>query len=151
MTKIVCRKAKLDDIPAIVDIAVESVLRDPLPVKINRDAMADTARTCLNPAHFMWVAEQDGKVVASVAACVQPSFWFDKLQCSVLLYYTRVPGAGLPLLREFAKWVKSRSAIKVAVMELEPGTDPRLVRVMKKMGFARESLNLSYVRQGGAS
>lgn len=146
MTKIVCRKAKLEDVPAIVDIAVESVSRDPLPVKISRDAMADTARTCLNPAHFMWVAEQDGKVVASVAACVQPSFWFDKLQCSVLLYYTRVPGAGLPLLREFASWVKSRSAIKVAVMELEPSTDPRLVRYMKRLGFDRESVNLSYVR-----
>jgi hypothetical protein len=146
MTKIVCRKAKLDDIPAIVDIAVESVSHDPLPVKINREAMADTARTCLNPAHFMWVAEQDGKVVASVAACVQESFWFSKLQCSVLLYYTRVPGAGIPLLREFARWVKSRSAIKVAVMELEPGADPRLVKFLNRLGFARESLNLTYVR-----
>jgi N-acetylglutamate synthase-like GNAT family acetyltransferase len=146
MTKIVCRKAKLDDIPAIVDIAVESVSRDPLPVKINREAMADTARTCLNPAHFMWVAEQDGKVVASVAACVQESFWFSKLQCSVLLYYTRVPGAGLPLMREFARWVKSRSAIKVAVMELEPDADPRLVKFLKRLGFARESLNLTFVR-----
>jgi hypothetical protein len=146
MTKIVCRKAKLDDIPAIVDIAVESVSHDPLPVKINREAMADTARTCLNPAHFMWVAEQDGKVVASVAACVQESFWFSKLQCSVLLYYTRVPGAGIPLLREFARWVKSRSAIKVAVMELEPGADPRLVKFINRLGFARESLNLTYVR-----
>jgi N-acetylglutamate synthase-like GNAT family acetyltransferase len=146
MTKIVCRKAKLEDVPAIVDIAVESVSRDPLPVKINREAMADTARTCLNPAHFMWVAEQDGKVVASVAACVQESFWFSKLQCSVLLYYTRVPGAGLPLMREFARWVKSRSAIKVAVMELEPDADPRLVKFLKRVGFARESLNLTYVR-----
>jgi N-acetylglutamate synthase-like GNAT family acetyltransferase len=147
MTKIVCRKAKLEDVPAIVDIAVESVSRDPLPVKINRDAMADTARNCLNPAHFMWVAEQDGKVVASVAACVQQSFWFDKLQCSVLLYYTRVPGAGVALLREFAKWVKSRSAIKVAVLELEPNADPRLVKFLKRVGFERESLNLSYVRK----
>jgi len=146
MTKIVCRKAKLEDVPAIVDIAVESVSRDPLPVKINREAMADTARTCLNPAHFMWVAEQDGKVVASVAACVQESVWFSKLQCSVLLYYTRVPGAGLPLMREFARWVKSRSAIKVAVMELEPDADPRLVKFLKRVGFARESLNLTYVR-----
>jgi N-acetylglutamate synthase-like GNAT family acetyltransferase len=146
MTKIVCRKAKLEDIPAIVDIAVESVSRDPLPVKINRESMADTARTCLNPAHFMWVAEQDGKVVASVAACVQESFWFNKLQCSVLLYYTQVPGAGLPLLREFARWVKSRSAIKLAVMELEPGADPRLVKFLNRLGFARESLNVSYVR-----
>jgi hypothetical protein len=146
VTKIICRKAKLDDIPTIVDIAVESVSHNPLPVKINRDAMADTARTCLNPAHFMWVAEQDGKVVASVAACVQESFWFSKLQCSVLLYYTQVPGAGLPLMREFARWVKSRSAIKVAVMELEPDADPRLVKFLKRVGFARESLNLTFVR-----
>lgn len=140
------RKATLQDIAAIVDIAVESVSHDPLPVKIDRDAMADTARTCLNPAHFMWVAEQDGKVVAAFAACVQQGFWFHKMQCSVLLYYTRVPGAGLPLLREFAKWVKSRSAIKLAIIEMEPNADPRLVQFFKRVGFARESLNLTYVR-----
>jgi N-acetylglutamate synthase-like GNAT family acetyltransferase len=140
------RKATMNDIPSIVDIAVESVSQDPLPVKIDREAMADTARTCLNPAHFMWVAEDDGKVVAAFAACAQQSFWYTKLQCSVLLYYTRVAGAGLPLIREFAKWVKSRPAIKVAVVELEPGVDPRLVRFFKRVGFERESLNLSYVR-----
>lgn len=136
----------MNDINAIVDIAVESVSQDPLPVNIDREAMAATARTCLNPAHFMWVAEQDGKVVAAFAACVQPAFWFTKLQCSVLLYYTRVAGAGLPLIREFAKWVKSRPAIKLAVIELEPGVDPRLVHFFKRVGFARESVNLTYVR-----
>jgi hypothetical protein len=140
------RKATMQDISAIVDIAVESVSVDPLPVKIDREAMADTARTCLNPAHFMWVAEQDGKVVAAMAACVQQGFWFHRMQCSVLLYYTRVPGAGLPLLREFAKWVKSRSAIKLAIIELEPNADPRLVKFFKRLGFARESLNLTYAR-----
>lgn len=140
------RKATMQDINAIVDIAVESVSKDPLPVKIDREAMAATARTCLNPAHFMWVAEQDGKVVAAFAACVQTSFWFSKLQCSVLLYFTRVAGAGLPLIREFAKWVKSRPAIKVAVVELEPGVDPRLVQFFKRVGFQRESINLSFVR-----
>ena len=141
------RKAKMGDIPAIVDIAVESVSRDPLPVKIDRQAMGDTAKVCLNPAHFMWVAEDDsGNVVAAVAACVQQSFWYEKLQCSVLLFYTRVPGAGIELLREFAKWVKSRPAIKVAVIELEPGADPRLVKFFKRVGFARESTNLTYVR-----
>ncbi|NBX97438.1 GNAT family N-acetyltransferase [bacterium] len=143
------RKATLADVPAIVDLAVESVSCDPLPVKINRTAMAETARTLLNPAHFLWVAEQDGKVVASVAACVQPSFWFEKLQCSVLLYYSRVRGGGLPLIREFARWVKSRAGIKLAIIELEPNADFRLVRFLKRLGFARESLNLSYVR--GAS
>lgn len=140
------RKATPADINAIVDIAVESVSKDPLPVKIDKAAMADTARTCLNPAHFMWVAEDDGVVVAAVAACVQQGFWFHRLQCSVLLYYTRVPAAGLPLLRELAKWVKSRSAIKLAVIELEPNADSRLVKFFKRLGFARESLNLTYTR-----
>lgn len=147
MSKIVCRKARLGDVPSIVDIAVESVSNDPLPVQIDREAMADTARTLINPAHFLWVAEDaTGKVVAAVAACAQRSFWHRGLQCSVLLFYTRLPGAGIPLLREFAKWVKSRSGIKVAVLELEPGVDPRLVSFFKKLGFARESTNLSYVR-----
>ena len=140
------RKATPSDIDAIVDIAIESVSNDPLPVKIDLSAMAATARSCLNPAHFMWVAEHDGKVVAAFAACVQQGFWFHKLQCSVLLYYTRVPGAGTPLMREFAKWVKSRSAIKLAIIELEPGADPRLVRFFKRLGFTRESTNLTYVR-----
>ena len=141
------RKAKFEDVPAIVELAVISVSNDPLPVKIDRLSMADTARMCMNPAHFLWVAEdEDGKVVAAFAACVQKSFWYERMQCSVLLYYTTVKGAGLPLIREFARWVKSRSAIKVAVIELEPGADERLVKFFKRVGFSRESLNLTYVR-----
>jgi hypothetical protein len=106
-------------------------------------------RECMGPAHFNWVTEVDGKVVAAVIAHVSPGFWFHKLQASVLLYYTLVPGAGLRLLRELARWVRSRPAIKLAVMELEPNADPRLVRFLKRVGFSRESLNLTYVR--GAS
>jgi len=140
------RKANMSDIPFIVDIAVESVSQDPLPVKVDREAMAETARSCLNPSHFMWVAEDNGRVVAAFAAVAQQSFWYTKLQCSVLLYYSRVAGAGLPLIREFAKWVKSRPSIKIAVVELEPGVDPRLVKFFKRVGFSRESINLSFVR-----
>lgn len=146
MSKIVCRRAMLADVPAIVDIAVESVSRDPLPVKLDREAMAATARQALNPAHFLWVSEVDGKVVGAVGAMVQPGFWFHRLQCSVMLYHG-APGAVVPLLREFARWVKSRSAIKVAVMELEPGADPRLLRFMRRLGFDRESANVAYVRR----
>jgi hypothetical protein len=141
------RKAKLEDVPAIVELAVISVSNDPLPVKIDKLSMADTAKVCLNPAHFLWVAEdEDGKVVAAFAACVQKSFWFERMQCSVLLYYTTVKGAGIQLIREFARWVKSRSGIKVAVISLEPGVDERLVKFFKRVGFSRESLNLTYVR-----
>lgn len=141
------RRATLSDVPAIVEIAVESVSRDPLPVKIDRDAMAGMARTLINPAHFMCVAEDaSGNVVGAVAAMAQKSFWYRGLQCSVLLYYTRVAGAGAMLLREFARWVKSRPGIKVAVFELEPNTDLRVMRFLKRLGFERKSINMSYVR-----
>lgn len=149
MTRMIYRRATAQDIEAIVDLSVESVSNDPLPVRISRDAMRDTARTLLAPAHFLWVTEIEGRVVAAVGACAQPSFWYERLQCSVLLYWSRVAGAGIGLLREFARWVKGRPAIKVAIIELEPGVDPRLVSLFKRLGFARETTNLTYIR--GAS
>lgn len=149
MTRMLFRPARPDDIEAIVELAVESVSRNPMPVRISRQAMRETLKTLLGPAHFLWVTEIDGRVEAAVGAAVQPSFWFERLQCSVLLYYGRVRGACAPLLRRFALWVKGRPAIKVAVMELEPDSDPRLASFMRRFGFVRESVNLSFVR--GAS
>jgi len=140
------RKATPADVPAIVEIAVVSVMNDPIPVKIDKAAMAAAAKVALNPAHFLWVAEdEDGKVVAAFGACVQKGFWFERMQCSVLLYYTMVKGAGLQLIREFAKWVKSRPGIKIAVFSLEPGVDERLVRFLERLGFSRETRQVSYV------
>ena len=141
------RPATLADVSAVVDIAVESVSQDPLPVKIDRDAMADTVKEAIAGAsHFIWVSEIDGEVVAAVGAMSERSFWYERNQCSVMLYYTRVPGEGLKLLRELARWIKSRPVIKVAVMELEPATDPRLIRFLQRIGFSRISVNCSYVR-----
>jgi hypothetical protein len=141
------RKVKPDDIPAVIELAIESVSKNPLPVTVDRAAMLDMGKTLMNPAHFAWLAEDDdGNIVASVAALVQQGFWFSRLQCSVLLYYSRVPGAGLPLLRELARWVKSRSGIKLAIIELEPDADPRLIKFLKRLGFGRESTNLCFVR-----
>lgn len=144
--KHVTRPAKLSDIDTIVDLAMESVKNDPLPVRADRVAMREEAQLMLNPAHFMWVSELEGVVVAAVAACVQKSFWYRGLQCSVLLFYSRAPGACLPLLRELSRWMKSRSGIKVGVMELEPNADPRLIKALKRIGFTRTSANISYVR-----
>ncbi|MDP1931895.1 MAG: hypothetical protein Q8L60_10600 [Gammaproteobacteria bacterium] len=140
------RRATRSDLDAIVDLAVESVSINPIPVKINRAAMRETADRCLQPAHFLMVSEIDGVVVGAVAACVQPSFWYDKLQCSVLLHYSRHPGQWVRLMMEFSKWVKSRSGIKVAIIELEPESDPRMISFLSRIGFDRVSTNVCYVR-----
>lgn len=109
--------------------------------------MAETTREAIaGNQHFVWVSEVDGNIVAAVGAMSERSFWYERQQCSVMLYYTRVAGEGVKLLREFARWIKSRPAIKVAVLELEPETDPRLVKFLGKIGFSRLSTNCTYVR-----
>ncbi len=144
---IVFRPAKLLDVPAIVDLAVESVSKDPLPVKVSTPAMFDMLRTLVGcPAHFCWVGERDHEVVSALAAMSQHGFWFEKQQCSVLLYYSRVTGGMIPLMNTFASWVKSRPVIKLAIVELEPGADPRLAKAWSRLGFTRQSTNVAYVR-----
>ena len=140
------RKATPKDIDAIVELAVESVSRDPLPVRIDRDAMRAMALECMGPAHFAWVAEVDGKVEGCVGALVQRGFWFDRMQASVLLFYTRVPGAGAALIREFARWVKSRPSIKLALFSLEHNADPRIGKFLRRLGFVLENPQFVYVR-----
>jgi len=141
------RKATLADVPVIVDIAVESVTQNPLPVRICRESMADTAREAIaGNQHFVWVSEINGEVVAAVGAMSERSFWYERQQCSMMLYYTRVPGEGVKLLREFGRWVKARPVIKIAVIEMEPDADPRLIKLINRIGFSRLSMNCTYVR-----
>lgn len=141
------RPAQLSDTKAIIDLAVESVSRDPLPVKISRTAMTETLHSLVGKAmHFAWVAEQDGQVVASVCAQCAYGFWFERQQCSVLLYYGRVPHSVAPLLLRLSRWIKSRPAIKLAVIELEPNAPSGLAGFLSRLGFDRQSMNVSYVR-----
>lgn len=141
------RKAVLSDVQAIVDLAVKSVSNDPIPVRVDRDAMVEMARQTIgHPSHFVWVGERDGRVSSCVAGIVQKGFWFHGAQCSVVLFYADKPGDGARLLKKFAEWVKSRPSIKVAVFELEPEADPRIADFLFKLGFTRQSSNLSFVR-----
>lgn len=140
------RRATHKDIDAIIELAIESVSKDPLPVRIDRDAMRAMALEGLGPTHFLWVAEVDGKVEGAVGAYVQRGFWFERMQASVLLFYSRVPGAGAALIREFARWVKSRPAIKLAVFSLEHNADPRLGKFLRRLGFTLENPQFTYVR-----
>lgn len=141
------RKAKPDDVPAIVELAVKSVSINPLPLKIDREAMREQAMQCLQPAHFLYVSEIDGVIVGALAAVVLPGFWHEKCACSVLLHFSTQPGQWVRLVKVFADWVKSRSTIKVAVFELEPETPEKVVHFLQRLGFTRRSQNVSFVRQ----
>ncbi len=138
------RPATRADIPAIIDLAVASVSRNPLPVRVSRENMRATALDLIGkPQHFVWVAERDGKVTSCVAAQCQYGFWFERQQCSVILFYGERVAR---LLARLARWIQSRPVIKLAVIEFEPEADQRLVAYCRRLGFARESTNLTFVR-----
>jgi hypothetical protein len=143
------RAARTSDIDSIIELAVESVTTvDPLPVTIDQGAMRDMAKSMIGVAtQFVWVAEVDGKVVACVAATAARGFWFRGWQASMILFWSRVPGAGIALLRQLAEWIRGRPLIKLAVIECEPSIDPRALRFLRRLGFTRSSTNLVYVRQ----
>lgn len=140
------RRATISDIGAIVELAEEAVSIDPIDVKTDPRAMWKMASQCLQPAHFLMVDERDGKVVAAVAAVVEKSFWYRGLQCSVLLHYSRAHGGWARLMIELSRWVKSRSGIKAAVIEMEPHHDERMRRFLARIGFGRRSSNMTYLR-----
>lgn len=141
------RSAHSGDIEAIVELALESVRIDPLPVPANRGAMrAMVADSIRDKRHFVWVSEIDGKVCGCVGARVGLGFWFDGLQCDVLLFHVKRGGEGGLLLRRFARWVQTHTKIRVASFSLEPGADPRIARLLIRLGFARSSQQLSFVR-----
>jgi hypothetical protein len=145
VSKILIRPATTADVPAIVDLAVESVSVNPLPVRLDRQAMGDTARALIiGNQHFSWVSVKGGRVVGAVGACVQPGFWFQRSQASVLMFFAHA--GGIELLRELARWVRARPTIKVAVFSLEPGMDPRIGHLLSRLGFGRQSIAYTYVR-----
>jgi GNAT superfamily N-acetyltransferase len=141
------RRAVAADVPAIVELAVESVSREPWPLRIARDRMAEVAKSVVaDNASFCWVGEVDGKVEACVAAETSPGFWFERAQSTVLMFYTRKPGLGAALLREYARWLKGRPAIKLAVFALEPNADARIGTFLQRLGFTVPAQQWSYVR-----
>lgn len=141
------RRARADDIPQIVELAVEAVSREPWPVRISRAGMADMAREVITSAeHFCWVTERDSRITACVAALTQDGWWHERKTCSVLMFYTRTPGDGIGLLREFARWVRGRPAIKVALFSLEHNADPRIGKLLARLGFTWNFPQYVYVR-----
>ena len=143
------RNARPADLPAIVGLAVQAVSRDAdfSGLRISRPSITDKAEQLIRGnQHFCWVGEDERGVQACVAAETHAGFWFERLQSSVVMFYTRTPGLGLPLLRQYARWVKARPAIKLAVFSLEPNADPRIGNCLKRLGFATYTAGFSYVR-----
>jgi hypothetical protein len=115
-------------------------------VSVSMNELRANIAACIGPpAHFAWVAEQDGAVCAAVIAHTARLPWSAKQSADIAMLCSKAPGEGMRLLSKAMKWIYERPVIKTACIELL-SPDERLKRVLRRMGFARETTNMVWVR-----
>ncbi len=139
MTRLI-RKATPSDISDVVRLGIEALNIDPYEqLRICEDKVKELARECISaPCHFCWVAEKDGEIVGAVSAIVHPMAFYERSQASVVQFYCKDPGQGVKLIRELLKWVDTRPAIKMVCFTLECRSDPRIGKLLKRLGLQNE-------------
>ncbi len=136
----IIRPAKPDDIDAITDLGLEALTVNAYPnLVIDPDKVRAMATECVSAAsNFSWVAEKDGKVVAAVSALIHDMMFHERKQATVVQFYTTEPNAGLPLLRKFLEWARGRRVIKMICFTLEVNADPRIGKMLNRLGLQAE-------------
>ena len=131
------RKATPGDIPAIVELGIEALRQDAYDeLLIAPDKVRRMAVECVSSANnFAWVCESDGRVQGAVVALVHELMFYERKQASCVMFYCKVPGEGVKLMREFLRWARNRPAIKLIVFTLERRADPRIGKLLTKLGL----------------
>ena len=134
------RKATPDDIEGIVALGLEALAKDAYPnLVVSKVKVFSLATEIISSAsNFAYVAVKDGIIVGAVCALVHTMLFYERSQASVVQFYCKSPGAGVKLLRELMKWVDSRPVIKMVCFTLEAKADPRIGKLLTRLGLNEE-------------
>ncbi len=132
------RPATLADADAIFDIALHEAERyhglKPDLVKIRKGILLSIS----SAKHIALVAEHDGEVTGTLIGLTSENLWAQRSNCLVVLWYSRIVGDGIKLLRAFRKWVRKRRAIRVAgFVHDSDHMGRRAFWLAERMGFER--------------
>lgn len=103
----------------------------------DRSRVDNAIRMCLNHG-VAWIVEHRANPVAILGAVMQPIFWAERNELTVLALRSTYPGAGLVLLRRLKRFFEERHDLKHLVINFDPANaDPRLERLMQRWGARR--------------
>jgi len=127
-------------IPGLFALGRLALTEDPAPnQRISGDKLQKLAEVCvLQTQNFAVVSTVDGKVVAGLCALVHDQMVYERKQASVVQFYTTVPGEGIKLIRMFLEWARSKRQVKSIVFTLETGADPRIGKMLRRLGLTSE-------------
>lgn len=131
------RKATPADIEGVAALGIEALEKNPYPnMVISRQKVMEMTKLCITGAqHFVWVSENDGVIDGSVGVFVHDCMFYERKQASVVQFYCKRPGEGVKLLRQFLTWARSRPIIKMIVFTLEYDVDPRIGKLLSRLGL----------------
>ena len=134
------RKATPSDISDVARLGIEALNIGAYDnLRICKDKVLAIATECVSaPCNFCWVAEKDNEIVGAVSALVHPMAFYERSQASVVQFYCTDPGQGVKLIRELLHWVDTRPAIKMVCFTLECKVDPRIGKLLKRLGLQNE-------------
>lgn len=134
------RAAKPSDIDAVYRLGLNALESDPFDgLLIDKNKVRQTALACVSSAkNFCMVSEVDGEIVAAVSAIVHQMMFYERQQASVVQFYAEKPGEGVKLIRELFGWWKSRPGIKMLCFTIECGADPRIIKLLQRLGCKQE-------------
>lgn len=122
-------------------LGVEALKLNPYPrLVISEQKVRDMARTVItSPSDFCWICEDDeGDIVGAVSAIVTPMMFYERNQATVIQFYCKAPRWGVRLIRQFLAWCEGRRIIKMVVFTLEAGADPRIGKLLNRLGLDSE-------------
>ncbi len=133
------RPASEGDIPQIVQIGLDALHRGSIPGMMpSRARIENLLKLGVSTQdHFLWVAEENGRVGGVLAALVHDCLLYDRKQATIVQFECRIPGDGIRLLRACRDWWRRQANVKMLMISLEADVDPRLERLCERLGFGR--------------
>ncbi len=132
------RQAVHSDIPALVDLSIEALMLDPYEqLVIDHGRVYQCVVDCVTGINnFAWVSENEQGIQGGLGALTMPLMFYQRSQCQIAMWYCKLQGDGIRLMKQFLTWAKTRIMIKQIIFSPERGADPRISKIAVRSGFA---------------
>lgn len=135
------RPAKPSDLDKVTELGIESLKNNKYEdwFVIDADKVRKTTKEAISSARdFVWVSEIEGEVVGAVGALSLPFQFFEREQCSVVMFYCRQSGDGGKLLRQLFRWYMGRPMLKRLEFTIDENMKnmDRIMRFLGNLGLS---------------
>jgi hypothetical protein len=143
------RAIQTRDVDAVKAFAIEGMRAHLYPGVLDESKVTRVV-TCFDMLQdaigFNYCAFQGGKVVGVIAALVQEREWMERMAAHVVCCRATVPGVGRRLLSALRDWADANIMIRHVSFALECDVDERMVKLLRRYGFARQQIVMHYFK-----